>query len=66
MPDTRPVELVVNLPSELADDVESFGDHDPDYLGKALRYALARRIVFDELRQSLDSGSGTAPPSSLP
>ena len=64
MPDTRPVELVVNLPSELADDVESFGDHDPDYLGKALKYALARRIVFDELRQSLDGEAGDEPPGS--
>lgn len=47
--DTRPVELVVDLPAELADDVEEVRKSDPDFLRRAIQYALARRIVFHEL-----------------
>ncbi len=47
--DTRPVELVVDLPEELADDVEEVRKNDPEFLGRAIQYALARRIVFQEL-----------------
>jgi hypothetical protein len=47
--DTRPVELVVDLPEELADDVEEVREQDPEFLGRAIQYALARRIVFQEL-----------------
>lgn len=50
MAQTRPVELVLDLPMELADDVEEVHETDPEYLRKAIRYALARRIVFEELR----------------
>lgn len=56
--ETRPVELVVNLPTELADDVEEVRDRDPDFLGKAIRYALARRIIFEELNRSLELRPG--------
>ena len=65
--ETRPVELVVNLPAELADNVEEVSDRDPEFLGKAIRYAFARRIVFDELSQTLETGPRTSlqiePPS---
>ncbi len=47
--DTRPVELVVQLPEDLADDVEEARRQDPDFLGRAIEYALARRINFEEL-----------------
>ncbi|MFQ5679753.1 MAG: hypothetical protein ACE5HP_09895 [Gemmatimonadota bacterium] len=52
--ETRPVQLVLHLPAELAEDVEEVQGRDPEYLGKALRYALARRIVFRELNDSLE------------
>lgn len=57
--ETRPVELVVDLPAELADNVEEVRDTDPEFLGKAIRYAFARRIVFDELSHTLDAGRRT-------
>ena len=47
--DTRRIELVVDLPEELADDVEEVRKHDPEFLGRAIQYALARRLVFQEL-----------------
>ncbi|MFV1986106.1 MAG: hypothetical protein ACC682_02405 [Gemmatimonadota bacterium] len=47
--ETRPVEVVVDLPLELVDDVRAVNDSDPDYLGKVIQYALARRIIFEEL-----------------
>lgn len=57
--DTRPVPLVVHLPSELADDIEEVRDRDPEFLGRAIQYALARRIIFDELKNSMDLGTGS-------
>lgn len=56
--DTRPVPLVVHLPSELADDIEEVRDRDPEFLGRAIQYALARRIIFDELKNSMEIGPG--------
>lgn len=49
MTETRPVRLVVDLPESMADDVEDMSDKDPEYLGRAIQYALARRIIFEEL-----------------
>jgi len=53
--ETRPVEVVVNLPKDLAADVEDVRRTDPDFLGRVIQYALARRIIFEELSTS---GSG--------
>lgn len=50
--ETRPVQLVVHLPEELAEDVKEVQGRDPEYLGNAIRYALARRIIFRELNES--------------
>ncbi len=47
--DTRPVNVVVALPEKLAADVENMRRTDPDFLGRAIQYALARRIIFEEL-----------------
>lgn len=57
--ETRPVELVVDLPEELAADVEQVRQEDPDFLGRAIRYAMARRIIFEELSST---GFGGARP----
>jgi len=47
--DTRPVNVVVDLPKELVADVEIMRQEDPQFLGRAIQYALARRIIFQEL-----------------
>ena len=52
--ETRPVNLVLDLPQDLADDVEHVRELDPEFLGRAIQYALARRIIFQELIGSPD------------
>ncbi|WP_419162333.1 hypothetical protein [Candidatus Palauibacter sp.] len=43
------VNIVVDLPKELAADFEDVRQRDPDFLERAIQYALARRIIFEEL-----------------
>jgi hypothetical protein len=56
MTETRPVRLVVDLPESMADDLEDMSDKDPEYLGRAIQYALARRIIFEELTTPVSEG----------
>ena len=50
--ETRPVEVVVDLPVDLVADVEAVRTSDPEFLGRVIQYALARRIIFEELATS--------------
>jgi hypothetical protein len=61
--DTRSVELTVTLPADVADDVEEVRRSNPEFLGKAIQYAIARRAVFEELNSTLSPGvdSGAEP-----
>ncbi|WP_423925716.1 hypothetical protein [Candidatus Palauibacter sp.] len=43
------VNVVVDLPKEVAADVEDVRRRDPEFLGRAIQYVLARRIIFEEL-----------------
>ena len=52
MSDTRPVELVLRLPNEVADSVEEVRDRDPEYLNRVIRYGMVRRAVYHELQRS--------------
>ena len=52
MSETRPVELVLRLPNELADSVEEVRERDPEYWNRVIRYGLARRAVYRELQRS--------------
>jgi hypothetical protein len=47
--DPHPVNVVVDLPADLAADVEQVCAKDPDFLERAIQYALARQIIFEEL-----------------
>ncbi|MEE9132289.1 MAG: hypothetical protein V3U13_01895 [Gemmatimonadota bacterium] len=42
--------LVVNLPLELADEVERLQQTDPEFIEKVLAYGLVRRAVFARLQ----------------
>ena len=55
MHDSRPVELVLELPTDVADNVEDVKRRDPEYLSRVIRHGLARRAVFQELRRSAAS-----------
>ncbi|KPK59003.1 MAG: hypothetical protein AMS21_10230 [Gemmatimonas sp. SG8_38_2] len=50
MPESRSVNLVVDLPVELADEVERLQRTDPEFIEKVLAYGLVRRAVFARLR----------------
>ena len=58
--DTRPVEVVVQLPEALANDVEEVQRNDPDFLNKVIRYGLARRAMFRELDRTWPEPSAGA------
>lgn len=54
--DTRSVELVLNLPRDLANDVEAVQERDPEFLHRVIRYGITRRAVYEELNQKLTGG----------
>lgn len=47
------MELVVQLPEDVADDVERTHAQDPSFLGKVIRYGIVRRAIFEELKRDL-------------
>lgn len=61
MPDTRAVELVLQLPADMAESVEEVTLRDPEYLGRLIQVGLARRAVFQELRRTLTFPAGGNP-----
>lgn len=50
MPESRSVNLVVNLPADLADEVERVQQSDPEFIERVLAYGLVRRAVFARLQ----------------
>lgn len=54
--ETRPVELVVDLPHDIASSVEEVSHRDPDYLRRIIRYGIARRMVYQALERRLGAG----------
>jgi hypothetical protein len=50
MPESRSVTLVVNLPADLADEVERVQQTDPEFIERVLAYGLVRRAVFARLQ----------------
>jgi hypothetical protein len=59
MRDTRPVELVVNVPEGLVDEVEEVRQSDPEFLSDVIVYGLCRRTIFEELQKMRRIGSGS-------
>lgn len=50
MSESRSVSLVLNLPRDLADEVERVQKTDPEFLEKVLAYGMVRRAVFARLQ----------------
>jgi len=50
MAESRSVNLVVELPNDLADEVERVQQTDPEFLERILTYGLVRRAVFARLQ----------------
>ena len=51
--DSRPVSLVVNVPCELADELERIQQTEPEFLERLLTYGMIRRAVHDQLYDHL-------------
>ncbi len=61
--ETRPVELVLDLPHDIASTVEEVSHRDPDYLRRVIRYGIARRAVYKSLqRRTPDTDDRPIPP----
>jgi hypothetical protein len=56
MPETCAVELHVQLPQSLADEVQRVKENDPEALSRIVAYGVTRRAIFDHLvdRSGLD------------
>ncbi len=52
--ESRPVELVVQLPENVAADVEKTHAQDPSFLSKVIRYGIIRRAIFEELKRTAE------------
>jgi hypothetical protein len=59
MPETRAVELRVELPRAFAAEVEEVQREDPDILSRILLYGLTRRAIYDGLSRG-DRAAGVS------
>lgn len=61
MGDSRPVNLFLSLPSELADEVERVQESDPGFLERVVAYGMVRRAVFEQLQGRIGSVRASTP-----
>lgn len=66
MPESRSVNIVVNLPAELADEVERVQRTDPKFIEKVLAYGLVRQAVFTRLQGARPWLRSSPPPLESP
>lgn len=52
MPESDPVDFVLELPADLAGPAEELQRRDPDYLRTVIRYGIVRRAIYDELQRA--------------
>jgi|GEM_PF-2133779 len=57
--ETRAVELRLELPREIAEEIESVHRKDPEILNQILLYGLTRRAIFDGLSRRDNSSRQT-------
>lgn len=58
--ETRPVQLNVQLPRDVAAQLEEVAEADPDFVSRMVLYGLTRRSIYHQLR---DNGQATETPS---
>ncbi|MDQ3556994.1 MAG: hypothetical protein M3409_09505 [Gemmatimonadota bacterium] len=61
MSDTRVVDLHVELPNDVAAQVEQAQRANPDFLARTLQYVMLRRSVFDALAERGGLAGGGPP-----
>lgn len=70
--ETRPVQLNVQLPRDVAAEVEEVAQTDPEFLSRILLYGLTRRSIYRQLREGAidarpagDARAGLGGPSAV-
>ena len=53
--ETRSVQLSVQLPADIADQVEEVQANDPEFLSRVVLYGLTRRSIYRHLRSNDDA-----------
>lgn len=53
MVDTCAIDLTVQLPRSLAEQVQDVQNREPELLARMLMYTMARRTIFDRLTGSI-------------
>jgi hypothetical protein len=48
--DTRPVNLKLRLPQDIAEQLEEIQRTDPEFMSRLVLYGLTRRSIYHELR----------------
>lgn len=61
--DTCSVQLKVRLPREIAAQAEEIQKSDPEFLSRVVMYGLARRSIFEHLREQQEGGNHAGPTS---
>ncbi|MBI71755.1 MAG: hypothetical protein CME29_08535 [Gemmatimonadetes bacterium] len=56
--DTCPVNIQVELPTELAERVETIQKTDPEFMSKIILYGLTRRTLYQHLRNNNELADG--------
>ena len=56
--ETRPVQLTVNLPRDIAAQAEEVQLADPEFLSRVILYGLTRRAIYEKLRHQETDGVG--------
>lgn len=56
--ETRSVSLNVSLPRDMAREAEAVQDSDPEFLSRVLLRGLARRSIYEQLKEHEESVSG--------
>ena len=56
--DTCPVIIQVELPTELAERVETIQKTDPEFMSKIILYGLTRRTLYQHLRSNYELADG--------
>ena len=49
---SRPVQLNVRLPHDIAAQAEEVQESDPDFMSRVVLYGLTRRSIFNHLRDA--------------
>ena len=64
--ETRSVQLSVQLPRDIAAQVEEVQKSDPEFLSRVVLYGLTRRSIYQHLRRGDATESTPAPEVSAP